>query len=479
MQLDIYNTHMELYPYTKGDLPIIEEMFTAIDKFTNTEYPCGYLVDDGRLFLPKGAPISKIENLCGIKANYIDESDEYEMMSQRHYALYDPRDDLQEKSIKFLKEDETQLSLNLLMGLGKSYCVAKTVSDLQIKSIIITPSENIKEQWIYKTFKDMFNYRPKHMCNIAGSNVIESIMEDLIDPFDVYFVNHQTLQSYSSTNGGYALHKFFKKLKVGIKVYDESHLQFKNILMTDFYSNTAKTIYLSATFDRSDKTESACFKKAFKSVINFGENESFEQIEKHVIYHVVNINSHITPKDRKIVIGYGGMTGASFGRYAILVDPNKTMYNTILRILNIVKNVEGRIVIFIPLIDAVEEVAKYLKKDQDKSVGTFHSKVSKDEKESTLKKKDIIISTIGSLGTGQDIDGLRVVINCEPVASKVISKQVFGRIRPYKDTEGKKKDTYFFDIVDVCIPMCNWWFRSRFKAIESLAKDIVYLNMDK
>ncbi len=626
MQLDVYNTHMELYPYVKGDLPIIENMFTAIDKFSGNEFPCGYMVDDGRLFLPKGAPVSKIERLCDLKANYIKESDEYETMDCKHEALYDPRDKLQEKSIEFLKQDEHQLSLNLLMGLGKAqpistkiptsngnilmgdikpgniildryynptivtgvfpqgvkdifkielwngrssmcsaehlwnirkmkkgiflddkeetisfsrlirrhytdyaipywddhygeerwsqirsityshqeeaqcimvdnpdhlyitendiithntYCTIKAISDLQIKSIIITPSENIKQQWMYKTLKDIFNYRPKHMCNIAGSNIIDSIMDDLIDPYDIYLVNHQTLQSYSSTNGGYALHKFFKKIKVGIKVYDESHLQFKNILTTDFYSNTNKTIYLSATFDRSDKTESACFKKAFQSVINFGENESFEIVEKHVIYHVVNINSHISPKDRRTVIGFAGMTSVSFGRYAILVDQNKTMYKTILKILEIVKNVEGRILIFIPLIEAVEEVAKCLKKDQDKTVGTYHSKISKDEKEATLKKKDIIISTIGSLGTGQDIDGLRVVINCEPLASKVNTKQVFGRIRPYVDAEGNKKDTYFFDIVDICIPMCNYWFRARFKAIESLAKDIIYLNMDK
>ena len=37
MQLDVYNTHMELYPYKKDDYPIIEDMFTAIDKMSGDE----------------------------------------------------------------------------------------------------------------------------------------------------------------------------------------------------------------------------------------------------------------------------------------------------------------------------------------------------------------------------------------------------------------------------------------------------------
>lgn len=479
MNLDVYNTHMELYPYTLGDLPIIESMYTSIEKFGGTEKPCGYIIDNGKLFLPRGTPISKIESLCNIKANYITESDEYEMMSKTYHPLYDPRNDLQEKSINFLKEDEHQLSLNLLMGLGKTYCTTKAITDMQMKSIIICPSENIKSQWILKTFKNMFGFRPKDICNIAGSNIIEGIMEDEIEPFDSYFVNHQTLQSYMSTNGGYALHKFFKKIKVGVKVYDESHLHFKNILNIDFFSNTYKTIYLSATFDRSDKTESACFKKAFASVVNFGENESFEEITKHVIYHIVNINSRITPKDRKDLIGYAGLTGASYGKYAFLKDLNKTAYNVLLKILKLVENVEGKILIFIPLIDAVEEVAKELRKDQDKSVGVYHSKVSKDEKENTLNKKDIIVSTVNSLGTGQDIDELRVVINFEPIASKVLAKQMFGRIRPYKDKKtGELKDTYFFDIVDICIGPANWYWRARYKIIQTLYKKEIFLNIN-
>ena len=472
MNLDVYNTHMELYPYKKDDYPVIEDMYTATDKFTGNEFPCGYMIEDGKLFLPRGTPISKIEMITETKANFITTSDPSKEMKRQHYSLYDPRNNIQEESIKFLTSEGKQLALNLKTGLGKTFCVAYSSTKLRLKTLIITPNEALKQQWI-STYHKMFDYRPSELMNIAGSNIITAIMDDLVEPAEVYFVNHQTLRSYISSTNGYMLHKFFKKLNIGIKVYDESHMEFANILLMDFFSNTDRTWYLTATFDRSDKTESACFKRAFNSVSAYGEMESSEVVKKHVIYHTVNINSRITPKDRANVMGWNGMTAASYGKYAFFVDPNQTAYNTILNILNKLNNVEGKILIFVPLIDAVDDVVKKLRKDYPhKSIAAFHSKLSADEK-SSAEKKDIIISTIKSCGTGRDIPGLRALICAEPIASKVVTEQMIGRLRPYAED----KDTYFFDIVDICIPTCNWWWKARIKKIETLVKKVIYLNI--
>lgn len=473
MQLDVYNTHMELYPYTKNDYPIIEDMYIATDKYTDTEYACGYLIEEGKLYLPRGTSISKIEHITGVTANYIQESDPIEKMEQTHYALYDPKNELQEKAVEHLLSDNHQSSLTIKTGHGKTFCVAYASTKLSEKILIITPNESLKQQWI-STYHKMFDYRPKHLMNIAGSNIMDAIMEDLIDPADVYFVNHQTLRSYLAQHNGYQLHKFFKKLGIGIKVYDESHMEFSNILLMDFFSNTNRTWYLTATFDRSDKTESACFKRAFSSVEEFGYKESDEITRKHVIYHIVNVNSHISPKDRGRVQGYRGLTSQSYGKYAFFDDKNQTAYNAILEILKKLENVEGKTLIFVPLIDAIDDVVKKLKTDHpNKTVAAYHSKISKDEKESA-EKKDIIVSTIKSCGTGRDIKGLRSIICVDAIASKVIIEQVIGRLRPYADD----KDTYYFDIVDRCIPTLNYWHKARFRKIETLVKEVINLNMD-
>jgi superfamily II DNA or RNA helicase len=479
MNININNTSIEIFPYKVDEYPELDnwylKAYTAIDKFSQKEIPCGYLVDNNKLYLPKGSIISKLESILGIKAVYNSESDPYENMNKQFKSLYDPRDKLQEDSIEFLiKDTNHQLALNLSAGYGKSFCVAYSSTELNERTIIITHNESIKQQWI-NTYSKMFNYGNKDLMNIAGSSIMEGIIDDTISPANVYFVNHQTLRSYLSQYNGYALHKFFKKLNVGIKVYDEAHLEFANIILIDFFSNTKRAWYLTATFDRSDKTESICFKRAFSSVSTFGEFESKEQFQKHVIYHVVNINSRISPKDRAKVAGYQGLTGASYAKYAFFTDQNNTAYNAILIILNKVKDIEGKILIFVSLIDAVDNVAKKIKKDfPDKSIGVFHSKIDKDEKESSIKK-DIIISTIKSCGTGRDIPGLRIIISTEPIASKVIAEQMIGRLRPY----AKDKDTYFFDLIDVCLPPCNFYWNSRFKKIEALCKEVIYLNIDK
>ena len=97
-------------------------------------------------------------------------------MSRQHYSLYDPRNKLQEDSIKFLCEDGRQLGLNLGTGQGKTFCVAYSSTKLNVKTLIITPNESLKQQWI-STYHKMFDYRPKELMNITGSNIIDAIME--------------------------------------------------------------------------------------------------------------------------------------------------------------------------------------------------------------------------------------------------------------------------------------------------------------
>ena len=473
MNINVFNTHIELFPYINGDFPIIEKQYTAQDKFTGNEFPCGYLVDNGVLYLPRGSSISQLESLTGVKANYINESDSILNISHYHESLTDPRDELQEQSIEFLKSNDHQLSLNLKTGFGKSFCVAKAIADLNIKALIITPNDSLKHQWMVNTFRQMIGFRMDELYDISGSSVIDAIMNDLIPPANIYFVNHQTLHSYLMQNNGFLLHKFFQKLQIGIKVYDESHMNFGNILLIDFFSNTDRTWYLTATFDRSDKSESACFKRAFQSVIPFGEYESKAAVKKHVVYHVCNIYSKITAPQKARLMGYPGFSSVKYGKYAFFEDTSNSAYNTILSILNKTKNIEGKTLIFVPIIDAVDEIVKRLKRDfPEKSVAAYHSKISSDEKESA-EKKDIIVSTIKSCGTGKDIKGLRSIICAEPVASKVVTEQMIGRLRPYAED----KDTYYWDIVDRAIPALNWWYKSRMKKIPDLTKQIIQLNM--
>ena len=135
MAIDVYNTHIEVYPYIKGDCPLIEDMFTAIDKFSDKTYPCGYMIENNKLYLPSAMNIPKLENLIGEKAIRKRYCDPYDEMSVEHESYVESRDDIQERAVEFLCGKDKQMSLTLATGMGKTVCVCMSLTNLNIKTI--------------------------------------------------------------------------------------------------------------------------------------------------------------------------------------------------------------------------------------------------------------------------------------------------------------------------------------------------------
>ena len=101
------------------------------------------------------------------------------------------------------------------------------------------------------------------------------------------------------------------------------------------------------------------------------------------------------------------------------------------------------------------------------------SKKSDEEKEAAMNC-DIIIATIKGIGEGDDIKGLRILINTEPIGSKALADQLRGRLRPYSDTD----DTYLFYLVDLGIDYVYQMFKRHRSVFEKKCKEIIMLNME-
>ena len=435
-----------------------------------------YEEENKRPYLPRGLDIVYVEKMLNTTA-YIDYTpDPYDVMSVKIKTM--PRDDIQRKSISFLigegdfsyTKKYSQMLLNLPTSVGKTYVTTASLQFLGMKCIVITPTDRIKEQW-YNNFIEKSDLDETMICNVTGSAAINKLLKAKTLKFKVYLVNHGTLSSYAKSNCWEAVGKFFKHIKVGVKVYDEAHLNFENTLHIDFYTNTKKTIYLTATFERSDFRENYLFNTCFKNLIKYGY-ETREEVRKHILYLAVMYNS-------KPDLATQGHMSTNMGfnkiRYSDYQMSCQKFYDAIIYCLNFFKEVDGKIMIMATTINLVEAISKFINDSyEDISAYPYHSKLTDDEKTKALSS-NVIVTTPKSAGTGVDIPGLRVVIMCEAYSSTVQADQISGRLREF----AKDKKTCYVELVDRGFTKVLKMYQSRLPVFKKKCTKLLTIDIDK
>lgn len=479
----IYSTHIEVFPYMKNDSPKVEKMFSKWDDVTHQYIPIGYYIENNILYLPRGTSLNLLANEFNATPNKIsiDYVDRCENIKNKIDMNYKPRDVIQEDSIDFLTSKGrftkgnyyNQYGLNLDTGAGKTYCMIAAIADLNLKAIVITHKTRLRDQW-YLEFINKSNITEDRVVVIDSSNEMNKIMNNELEG-DIYLVNHQTLASYARMNSWETLHDFFKKIRVGVKVVDEAHRFFENSLMIDYFSNVKRNYYLTATFTRSDPKEIRIFERAYASLYRFGEETlQYDGVRKHINLICTTFQSRPSIYTvAQIVGGRYGFNTFKYIDYELKHNERNSMLRVIESILIKVNHLKGKILIIAPKIDSLDIIADYIKDCTNKSIGIVHSKKSDEEKEAAMNC-DIIIATIKSIGEGDDIKGLRVLINTEPIGSKALADQLRGRLRPYSDTD----DTYLFYLVDLGIDYVYQMFKRHRPVFEKKCKEIIMLNME-
>lgn len=477
-EIRVFNTHIEVFPYKKGDAKNIEKLLSKYDNVSHKYIPIGFYIEDSILYLPRGINLTLLKDTFNAIPTMVNIYDNFERISGGNMK-FPPRDRIQEESIDFLTSTGNfvngnrynQFGLNLDTGDGKTYCMTNAMLQLKMKGIIITHKQILKEQWM-KTILEMSDVSEDRICDISGSEVMEAIMEGKIVA-DYYYVNHQTLNNYARIHGWRMLHEFFNKIKVGIKIVDEAHKFFENSLMIDFFTNTYKSFYLTATFTRSDPKEVKIFKTAFSSLYRFGEETfDYEEKRKHIVFIVVYFRSHpVNEENLRLNTGYG-FSSYKYIDYELNEDYN-TLIKVIRRVVKQTENLNGKTLIISPKTESVDTIADKLRDYTDKTVGTVHSKNSSEVNEEG-RNSDIISSTIKSIGEGDDIKGLRVLINIDPIGSKALADQLRGRLREYS----KEDDTFFFHLVDTSVPESYAFLKRILPVMSRKCKEIIHMRME-
>lgn len=476
-EIRVFHTHIEVYPYEKGDCPELERTLSKYDAVTHSVIPVGYFIQNDILYVPRGTNTSRLQEWFHNIPIPVTKCDPYTKIKKGSPSLK-PKSIMQDEAIQFLTSTDkftysarySQMGLNLDTGDGKSYATVSAILKLKLKTIIITHQEKLKNQWM-STFENMTSFPMENLCNISGVDVMEKIMKGKINA-EIYCVNHQTINAYARVHGWSSIRDFFKKIKVGIKVIDEAHKFFENTLMIDFFSNVYKSFYLTATFGRSDQTEVSIYKRSFSSIVRYGEETiNYEEKRKHIVFVVVYFNSHPPYNVLPNLQTNYGFSSYKYIDYE-LEEENQSLMKVLYRILDQTENLEGRTLIISPKTESVDMIANKIKEDYGYDVGTIHSKNKPDVNKENLKKK-FISSTVKSIGEGADLKGLRILINLEPVGSKDLADQVRGRLREYSDNE----DTYLFYPIDMSVPDTYKFLKRILPTMKRKCKQIIFLKM--
>lgn len=456
------NSSIVITNYELGDSPKLESYFKIFDRITFSESYKAMKYDEERklLFLPRGLDINLIQRYLDCDTSIAKDfsSDPY-IQGPDIKIKYLPRDDVQKEALTFIlgrgqysdNVNAGQLSVNLPTGKGKTYVSIAAMSFWSARTLVIASTTGWLEQW-KNCVGEYTNLNEKSdVLTIAGSPTIHKIMNDIIDvsKYTVFLMTHSTINNFASMHGWDKVSELFKKLNIFLKIYDEAHLNFDNIALIDFNTNTKKTIYLTATPGRSDRIENFIYQLYFKNIpdINlFNEDE-----DPHTRYTAIRFNSRPSPQDMRACAN--NAYGLDRNAYVNHIVCCNAFYDMMYIVMDKIFNMHGKVLVYIGTNSAIEIVKDWIEENYPEfrgDVGVYTSVIPKEIKQEQLNKR-IILSTTKSAGAALDIKDLRAtIILAEPFKSDILAKQTLGRTRnPNTDCleivdDGFKQITRFY-----------------------------------
>lgn len=449
-KITVRNTCIIINDYNMGDSPQLEEIFKVYDMITHSFNNFGMYYDEKnkRLFLPSGLDLWKIKGYFNEKYYDRETAHPYKHIQDIKMKLL-PRDEQQQEALRFMvgvNEYENnfhsnQLSVNLNTGKGKTYCSIATVAFFKIKTMIITGSNSLLSQW-GQNIISYTNLQQKDIVHISGSDSINMILQEKSQKAlngQIFLCSHGTLKSFGDTYGWDGVYRLFEILGIGIKIFDEAHTHFENMLMIDYYTNVYKTYYVTATPGRSNWRENRIFQLSIKNVPNidlFDENN-----DPHTDYIAIKWNSRPTPQQ---ISACRNKYGLDRMKYIDYITKNSNFYSMMHIIMDLVIKCKGRVLMYIGTNDGILRVYHWIGTNYPEfigDIGIFTSLLSKEQKLKEKQKK-LLLSTTKSAGLGEHIEGLKMtIVLAEPFKSEILARQSLGRTRDPK--------TLYIELVDM------------------------------
>lgn len=450
-----------IYNYNLKMCPSLERSLSVFDYHSRKYTHRGFIYDNINKIMKISINVGLqfILDKCSsdgkIITNIIDKSVNF-VESRRINKIVckvDPRNDIQKESIDFIIAENASTKykshrlLTLATGFGKTVCSIIAAIKLQMPTVVI--SINLSQQWIDRLLVFTNGKLGEDIIHIKSWDDLDKLMNMKDPPLGSFFILGLDAANAAIRNDVNKLNLFYKRFGVGLQIFDEFHLSFIKVLNILVNTSVERTLYLSATAIRSDKSQDILFKKLFvKDLPIFGE-------KTHTInkYNIIYVNYKTNPNIMDIkkieskrgihVVNYFNYIFEDSSKYFILIDIIMSFCKKIF------KNYPNKkIIIYIQSLKGIKIVKSILEKNLilddgfKPSIGDYSGNVDKKIRHLELDN-NIILSTLANT-TGVDIKDLIMVINFIPFSSLVILRQIIGRLR--------EENSWYVDITDFGFP---------------------------
>jgi superfamily II DNA or RNA helicase len=383
---------------------------------------------------------------------------------------YGPRDQLQKKSIEFLmkmKNDNFNRDrlLSLATGSGKTYVTINIISNYKKKPLIIVDTLELASQW-QREFLKHTDLKPEDIIILSGSDSVEK--EKKKQTGKIYIAIHRTLTNMLEDDYN-SINLLMNRLKIGIRVFDEAHVNFKNVCMINSLSNVEYTIYLTATPSRSSYTDDHLYGKVLRRIPYFNGKDIIDNKYHTVVLFKMNSKPNLDEQlSVKTKYGFSSVKWASNlenSSYEIFLE-------TVLDIFKQFKleDRKKKIAIILPTINLIKKLKEDIETNIKLSTGLFIGEVKPAEREEA-RKKDIILTNDKMFDKAIDISDLEILINFVPFGSPVKTEQIMGRLR-----YGENKSSILIDITDIGYDACVNQMKLRKRFYKKNAKKIIEID---
>lgn len=349
--------------------------------------------------------------------------------------------DYQEGLIDFLSNPDQKIKVtNLQTGMGKTFCALSAMINLGVRTVIQLRGGYVA-RWM-DDLKGLFNFKKGELLVVRGRDALQSIINMAKEgelEAKVIVITSKTIYNYlkeyeaNPNDNIYDIRpeEFYELLGVGLRVVDEAHEDYHHNFRTDLYANVQSSIHLSATLVTEDPFKKRMYDIALPKDCWHSGVEYDAYIGVKALMYKSEDTTNIRTQER-------GQDMYSHNAYEKSIMKNKKMLDSYLRIISypmLKYYLEDdwkpgqKCLIFCGMVEMCEIVRDYLRSiTSEIEINEFVS----DTDESVLVNSDIIVSTVESCGTAQDIPNLKVSVLTRALRKLETNEQVKGRLRKLK-----------------------------------------------